>query len=305
MTAERILEIVLAETGVPSPFHPKAVAFLEAKGLSLHEGANDLVLFPIYQDYTNRGRLYTICECVIPGTATLSRVPAASEFGIHVRKTYVADAPPIRRGETPAVEFARTTRARSRLELRHAALIRPIGHEALVYRSRAIPGISVASRSVFKDHREVKAPEIVMSGEDLARMHGQITDLHRVVSNLHKGGLAHGDLHLENALWIGDVDGFVLPIDFAAAEFREDYTEAEWRELVFEDMREIYREALLMQLSIGRALPGAVFTEARKHAKIIFVDELADQVSLLRPIQVQPPSHLPTVRKGLPSPPGH
>lgn len=70
----------------------------------------------VYSDViTTTARVITKGEIVFPGIATISRFPTAAEYLVHFRKTFTADSGPITRGETPEVEFAKTSRIHTAL----------------------------------------------------------------------------------------------------------------------------------------------------------------------------------------------
>lgn len=284
----QILEVAFRQSGARHHQDPRFVKFLETEGLQLHDSDEDLPLFTIYEDITTKGRLLTRCECVIPGRNTVRAFPSVAQFGIHVRKTYEPDAPPLRRGETPQVEFERTMKARRRMQPRQASCVLPLAFEPLLFRSRLIPGATFAALSPFKEVKETDSACVKMTSDAAVMLHAQLEDLHCCAERLHDAGLVHGDLHLENVLWTGGEGGHSVPIDFAACVFREEVSPSEWQEAVFEDKREILREAAFLQLSMKVALKSPVFAEARKMAKSILIPSLAEQVAGLRIIDPTP-----------------
>jgi hypothetical protein len=268
---QTVRDAVRAATGSSSPTLASTIHFLEQHGRELFQGTDDLVVYEIYRDTTTSGRVPTVGDIVIPGQMTLETCPETSGYGIHFRKIYTRDSPPIRRGETPAVEFARTTRALRLLPDDIGIRLKPLAYDTWIYRSRVVPGQTFAAVSPFSDLPYDDAIEQAIDESESAALAARITASVAIVRRMHGANVAHGDLHLDNLMWISDLrEHQVQPIDLAAAVFREDVTDEEWAAAVHDDLSELMREAGLLQLCLGRKLEGVCFGEARALANGLF-----------------------------------
>lgn len=280
---QRIREAVRNATGSDSPKLASTVRFLERHGRSLHEGDDDLVVYEVYRDEMLSGRIRTFGDIVIPGRKTSAAFPATEEFGIHFLKVYTAESPPIGRGETPAVEFARTLRALAKMPADIGARIKPLGHDEFSYRSRVVPGQTFAATSPFSDLSYEKAVAEPLAPEAATELAMRIGASYDTIIRLHSTGVLHGDLHLDNIMWIADEAGPpAQPIDLAAACLREEASAEAWTAGVFDDLNEFLREAGLLQLNQRKILPGTCFNEARRLAQELFPDDIAGQLTGLK-----------------------
>jgi len=274
---QRIRDAVRSATGSDSPELSSTLRFLEQNGLVLHHEPEDLVLYKVYRDEMVSGEVRTFADIVVPGLETRRAFPTTAAYGIHFRKIYTPSSPPLRRGETPAVEFARTTRALTKIPADLGSRLTPLAHEALVYRSRVVPGQTFAAMSPFSDLSYEDAIASTLIPEVVAGLEMRTTKSYQAILRLHETGVLHGDLHLDNIMWIADAPAEpVQPIDLASAVFREDVTAAEWSEGVFDDLNEFLREAGLLQLNQGRLIKGPCFEEARRLAHDLFPEAIAD-----------------------------
>lgn len=268
---EQIRAAVRAATGNDSPELSSTVRFLEREGLKLYQGESDLLLYEVYRDEMSSGSVRTFGDIVIPGRLTLEQHPVAANFGVHFRKIYTPESPPIGRGETPEVEFRRTTRAVARMPADIAARLTPLGFEELIYRSRVVPGQTFAATSPFSDLSYEDAIIERIDPDSGWKLASRIAESYDTILRMHAAGVLHGDLHLDNIMWISDEGGpSAQPIDLAASALKEDLTENEWAEGTFDDQNEFLREAGLLQLNQGARLPGGCFETARRLADDLF-----------------------------------
>jgi hypothetical protein len=273
---QAVREAVRAATGSSSPTLASTIHFLEQKGRELYQGPDDLVVYEIYRDTTTSGRVPTMGDIVIPGQETLEACSDTREYGIHFRKIYTRESPPIRRGETPAVEFERTTRALGLLPRDIGIRLRPLAHDTWIYRSRVVPGQTFAAVSPFSDLSYDDAIAQAIDESESAGLATRITESVAIIRRMHAANVAHGDLHLDNLMWISDLAQHrVQPIDLASAVFREDMGEDEWAAAVQDDLSELLREAGLLQLCLGTEIDGVCFGEARDLATGLFPEPIA------------------------------
>lgn len=266
------------------------LSFLEEHGRELHTGADDLVLMPVYLDATTSGAIRTRGEFVVPGSKTVDRFPTCGKYGIHFRKTFTPESGPLRRGETPAIEFERTQRIRARLPADLAQVIEPLAAEPLVYRSRAIAGATIAALSPFTNQSYEDALVCRLSPFDIASTGRRCEAVFNAITDLHTRGIVHQDLHLENVLWLPQKGGVAVPIDFGAAGVREEMTAQKWREACADDLTEIVREAGLVQARLNRRLDAPVFKAAIQQANDLFPDCVADILLGRAPDQTSSPT---------------
>lgn len=265
--------------------------FLRKQAARIPPSKDDVVLDTIYEDSVTGGRIVTMGEVVLAGTDTLARHPACRDFPIHFRKSYTEESHPVKRGETPKVEFEQTQRCLEALPASVIGSIRPLGHEPLIYRSRIILGATYESLSATAEgnYKSVCAHPItsVSAAAHLAR-----TDkAYACITECHRSGVAHGDLHLGNILWTHDKRAQL--IDLAAPVFRSDVTSSEWQNAVDDDLVEILREAALLQLNQKTLLPGECCAKAVTLADELLPDEFATKLLALPPVH-QPRPPLPT-----------
>ncbi|WP_198529897.1 phosphotransferase [Geminisphaera colitermitum] len=269
-------------TGSDSPELSSTLRFLEQHGFDLHDEHEDLVLYRVYRDEMFSGEARTFADIVIPGIETRKAFPPTNTYGIHFRKIYTPASPPIGRGETPEVEFARTIRALSKIPTDLGNRLKPLAHESLVYRSRVVPGQTFAAMSPFSDLSYEDAIAAPLIPEVADRLEMRISASYDATLRLHKAGVLHGDLHLDNIMWIADdPTAPVQPIDLASTVFKEDISAQEWDMGVFDDLNEFLREAGLLQLNQKRRIIGCCFDEARKLASELFPEDIATALRAL------------------------
>ena len=204
MIVKAIDRIVTEALGAPAN-NAARIAWLETYGLSLHDGADDLVISEVYQDITTKGTIRTRGDLVIPGLRTRAKV--GGTYGVHFRKTFTQESPPILRGESPTREMERTRRALTLLGPQFASCIEPLYAETFVYRARVIPGETFASVSPFTERAYEEAMRVGAAQVKQYRMVAKCQAAYSVVVRMHSLGVSHADLHLENLLWIYCLQG--------------------------------------------------------------------------------------------------
>lgn len=250
----------------------------------LNPGEEDRVMFDVYRDVTTSGNVLTIGQIVAPGRRTREQFPETAQYGVHFRKTYTPSAPPIRRGETPELEFHNTTTVLEGLPEEEFALVKPFGHEPLVYRSRAIGGRTIASISPYHEYSYEMALERKVSARALRNHRARIEMTYDSVQSMHRAEFIHGDAHLHNFMVLQtdhEVPAAVIPIDLAASKPFADIDPEELHEALEDDLSEIFREALIMQLHVGKRIPSPVFELSIAKAAELLPDEFLEKVAQL------------------------
>ncbi|RRJ94697.1 hypothetical protein Ga0100231_010440 [Opitutaceae bacterium TAV4] len=161
-------------------------------------------------------------------------------------------------------------------------------HEDLVlyrvYRDEMFSGEArtFAAMSPFSDLSYEDAIAATLIPEVADRLEMRISASYDATLRLHKAGVLHGDLHLDNIMWIADdPTAPVQPIDLASTVFKEDISAQEWDMGVFDDLNEFLREAGLLQLNQKRRIIGCCFDEARKLASELFPEDIATALRAL------------------------
>jgi serine/threonine protein kinase len=263
------------------PSFPAEIIWLEVNALRFWEYPNDYVWKPVYIDKTTRGTLRTTGEIVIPGSSTRRLDPLTSKYGIHFRKTFTADSPPLKRGESPRIERENTLRIIELLPVDFSDHLEPLGASDFVFRSRIVIGETFASISPFSNESYNAAISLPLDSQVVLRLQFQIHQAFASVQTLHQYGVAHGDLHLENILWTKRDDYPARPIDFGSAIFRTEATPEQWAASCRDDFEEFYREAGLLQLNIKQLLKGEVFEGSVEKADALFPPEIAGKLNNL------------------------
>lgn len=274
---------VRARTGSDSPELSATIHYLERHGRELYTGEEDLALYEIYRDALTTGTIQTFADLVIPGRRTLASCPGTQRYGLHFRKRYTPNSPPIRRGETPEVEFQRTQRALTRLPADLGFRLEPLSFEPWIYRARVIPGQTYAALSPFSDLSYEEAIATPFKADAAQLLEARIERCYAVVGAMHAAGVAHGDLHLDNMMWVADApENPVQLIDLASCFLREEESAWDWAEGVADDLSELLREAGLLQLALRRRLLGACAQAAVQRADDLFPDNIAELFLELR-----------------------
>lgn len=275
----RIRKEVRTAVGCWKHTSARTLAFLEDQGLKLYSGLDDLVLFEVYQDRTTSGTLLTRGDIVIPGSTTIGKLPVPFRYGCHFRKTFTASSPPLRRGETPHVEFDRTNEAILAAGCGRFNYIQPLLWEPLVYRARAIPGVTFASLSNFRNLTYEQAISVGSQLDDpeCDRIVERLLSADEHIRALHEKGFVHGDLHPDNLMVVSDQDGnsWTQMIDFASAASTEGLAPEAVEKMRLDDRIEFLREIALLQISRSEALPYPMAQEALRMADDLFPEEIA------------------------------
>jgi len=259
----------------------RTLSYLEDHGLSLYSGPGDLVLFEVYQDRTTSGVLLTRGDIVIPGSEILATLPTSKRYGCHFLKTFTLASPPLRRGETPRMEFERTLEVIEALGPGRASYIEPIAFGPLEYRSRAIPGVTYASQSSFRNLSYEHSIEVGshLDPTEVTEMAQRLYEADAHIRALHEKGFSHGDLHPDNIMTVTDRDGksWSQMIDFASAVPTSGFSETKLAELQFDDRIEFLREIALLQIARGQTFDHPMAVESLDKADDLFPDEIADR----------------------------
>ena len=93
---------------------------------------------------------------------------------------------------------------------------------------------------------------------------------------MHGSGVIHGDLHLENIMWVEERKSKIQAIDFGASLLKKDMEISDWKELKENDEEEILREAGLLQINRMETSKGSCFKKAIRKADELFPQEIAD-----------------------------
>lgn len=258
----------------------RTLSYLEEHGLSLYSGAGDLVLFEVYQDRTTSGVLLTRGDIVIPGREILDTLPESKRYGCHFLKTFTLASPPLRRGETPRMEFERTMEVIEALGPGRGRYIEPIAFGPLEYRSRAIPGVTYASQSSFRNLSYERSIEVgsALEKADVIGMAQRLFDADDHIRTLHEKGFVHGDLHPDNIMTVTDRDGksWSQMIDFASAVHTSGFSPTKVAEMQFDDRIEFLREIALLQIARGETFDHPMAEESLEKADDLFPDEIAE-----------------------------
>ena len=216
-------------------------------------------------------------EIVIASAATRERHPLAATYPLHFRKTYF----PASLHVAPKLELERTREA--------GTLIRvplPIGFEPHVYRSCFVPGTPYARLTPFAFEpeesnlpRAAKLPLATAVG-----LWHLAEDAFSELTRLHEGGLTHGDLELQNIVACPSPLEVIL-VDFEGTTPIAQIPENERRSRLAADRRALLREAVLLQVALGRQ-PGPLGDLAWEHLPELFRD--ADRFR--RAIELRPPA---------------
>ena len=260
------------------PNFPAEIIWLEANALKFWDGVEDLVWKTVYDDKTTRGILRTTGQIVIPGKNTLQEHLSTSKFGIHFRKTFTPDSPPLRRGESPEIEEKNTRKVIQLLPVDINDHLMPLGASPLIYRSRVVIGETFASLSPFTNENYSDSINLKLDSQIILRLQFQILQAFTTIQTLHQSGVSHGDLHFENIIWTKNDDYPARPIDFGSTIFRAESTPEEWNKSCQDDFEEFYREAGILQLNTQKRLEGQVFDESITKAGELFPPEIAHEL---------------------------
>ncbi|HEX4351898.1 MAG TPA: hypothetical protein VHZ95_03270 [Polyangiales bacterium] len=183
-------------------------------------------------------------EIVIASQKTREQFRLAATYPLHFRKTYF---PGRMRGD-PSIEYERSARASQLI-----GLPPPIGHTPNSFRSCLIPGQPYRRLTPFTVEPEDRnlrcAAELALPAA--AGLWRLAEDAYGQLLKLHAGGLAHGDLELQNFI-VCPAPLEVVLIDFEAAVLREDVEIGVWATRCTADAIPLLREAFFLQATLGR-----------------------------------------------------
>jgi hypothetical protein len=202
-------------------------------------------------------------EIVIASAKTREQFPLAATYPLHFRKTYFAG----RLHGDPGVEFDNSTRAGAVIDLPP-----PIGYTSNSFRSCLIPGSPYRRLTPFivepEDRNLRCATELPLAAA--AGLWRLAEDAYRQLAALHAGGVAHGDLELQNMI-VCPAPLEVVLIDFEAAVLRDAVDDAAWTARCDADRVPLLREAIFLQAALGRQ-QGAYADDAWNAAPKLFRD---------------------------------
>jgi hypothetical protein len=242
--------------------------------------SQDKVIARVYTDLNTSGKTLTTGEIVEACPQTQKQFPLTQKHTKHFLKKYTPESPPIKRGETPEVEFNQTQKILKLIPAGFQKIPQPLGFTQYTYRSSLIEAQTIASLSPFTNKSYEDAIETQLLAEEAQRHHKIVQKCFDHIQAFHHLKMCHGDLHLDNIMW----DGQVHLIDFASTTLKKEHTAEDWKINTTDDLSEILREAGILQLNQKHTLIGTVFELARKEAHELFPDELAEKlVSLPKP----------------------
>lgn len=229
------------------------IALSEYHRIELAKGYQPLLDRPPQRDHVIRtvarklihGQPLVSGELVISGCETLEKYPRARLFPVHFRKTFYPGC----FHKDPRFEYESHVKAAEII-----ALPPPIGFARKSFRSCFIQGTPFDRLSPFG----IEPPEgniAVAETANPARLIGLwnlMETIYGQVNQLHRNGLAHGDLFLHNVIVSLSPIGVYL-IDFEQS-LGEDACESpeKWGQIRREDFASILREAVFVQCGLGR-----------------------------------------------------
>ncbi len=217
-----------------------------------HPPRHDFVVRTIERREANGAPLMS-AEMVLAGADTRERHPLTEQYPLHFRKTYFAASLHI----SPETEFER-----SQLASHILGIPPPIGFEARIFRSCLIPGLPYKRLSPFgftpEESNLPRARELnLATAAGLWKLLSEAADM---ITKLHSGGVLHGDVELHNLI-VCSSPLAVVPVDFEAARLESELEPTVWKTACARDFQELWREAILLQCSLGRQ-PGRFAEEA-------------------------------------------
>lgn len=210
-------------------------------------GKEDTVIQPVYLDATTSGRIITRGEIVVAGEETRRAFPRTKDFALHFRKTFTPESGPIKRGESPDIEFRKTVPIYRRFR---QEVPEPLGHSQWTYRCTAVCGQTFNALSPFVDIKTESALELDLD-HSIFREHAErVIRFCELLDKLHASGSTHGDLTLHNAMW--DESGKAVLIDLAGSETLSEMSREQRIAAINDDFSELYRDLILAQYHVGR-----------------------------------------------------
>lgn len=184
-------------------------------------------------------------DLVIAGVETRSQFPLATTYPLHFRKTYY----PGRLHGDPAYEFKRHQRASEIVE----RLPAPIGFTPNVFRSCLLPGTPyhrLSKLGVEPEDANLRVAE-GLSLEAAAGLWRLAEEAYALLTELQRGGLAHGDAELHNYI-VCHAPLEVLLVDFESALLKEEIPPEQWETRCRLDLEPLLRHAIFLQCRLGR-----------------------------------------------------
>ncbi len=183
-------------------------------------------------------------DLVIAGRETREKYPLAAGYPVHFRKTYF----PGRLHGDPSKEYEFHSRAAKILDLPP-----PIGHAPREFRACFLPGTPYNRLSPFGKEPEesnlATAREIHLA--HAAGLWQMMESAFSDIEKMHSEGMVHGDAELHNLI-LCPAPIELLVIDFENARDRSELADDKWDKMVFEDRRQILREAIFLQCALGK-----------------------------------------------------
>lgn len=180
------------------------------------------------------------------GEETKRAFPQTADFPFHFRKTFTPQSGPIKRGETPEIEFKKTAPIHQQFS---REVPEPLGYSQWVYRCAAVCGQTFNALSPFVDLKAELAFELNLKQAEIRNHAERVLQLCELLEKLHASGRVHGDLTLHNAIL--DESGHAILIDLAGSEELEEMSDEQQRAAIDDDFAEPYRDLILAQYYIG------------------------------------------------------
>jgi serine/threonine protein kinase len=251
-------------------------AEFEAKAATVKPCPADTVIANVYRFLDHRRNVVTRGEIVVPGVETKRQFPGTAQLPFHFKKTFTPASAPIRRGETPEIEFSKTLRV-------HAVfpnhVPEPLGYSEWTFRSTVVFGQTLNALSAFADLSYEDALELRVSPVELRDHADAVIRGCILVGNLHEKGIVHGDLHLDNIM--RDEDEKIVLIDLAASQSIQNLSPIEAACAKADDLSELYRELVLVQFHLGRISERPAQTSIEQIDEL-FPPEIASRMGWLR-----------------------
>jgi hypothetical protein len=222
---------------------------LTAKAVKLGHQREEQVIATVYADATNRNRVITRGEFVIPGEQTRRTFPSTTKHPFHFRKTFTPDSGPIKRGESPRMEFEKT---RVIQKLIPGKIPEPLGFDEWIYRSGAVCGKTLHALSPFSDLSYEDGLQLNPDKPETKGYAKIVIGVCQVLDELHAKGYVHGDMTLHNAMCThGPQQLQPMLIDLASSLALKDMPPAERDGAIADDFSELYRDLVLIQYHVG------------------------------------------------------
>ncbi len=225
-----------------SPFHKVELAE-EYQNLVDQPPDHDQIMRVVSKKMAN-GQPLIQGELVLAGNETRNAFPLAGRYPVHFRKTYY----PTCFHQHPDQELENHQMAADILHIPP-----PIGATRTSFRSCFIPGKPLSRISPFGTEPPESNIATAQEAETalLIGLWDLLSNLYDQVTQLHDGGLAHGDLYLHNAI-VSTSPVRIFLIDYELAVKKRDCdSEEKWQKAVDADLRELLTEAIYVQAGLG------------------------------------------------------